>query len=107
MRTRCVSSNPPSSLRTSQTYLFITQIGEFATDYIEVRRDYDDWTPPAAVEKSWKASNGYESDTTRDTPIVAAGDRHGRPDLGPGHPTPNAPAPGTTPPLDIIAEKRE
>ena len=29
------------------------QLGEFANDYIEVRRDFDDWTPPAGVEKSW------------------------------------------------------
>ncbi|TDL28886.1 ammonium transporter [Rickenella mellea] len=33
------------------------QIGEFANDYIEVRRDYDDWTPPSQVEKTWSSSS--------------------------------------------------
>lgn len=39
------------------------QIGEFATDYVEVRRDYTDWTP------------AY-SDNAHGAPL-AAGDRHG------------------------------
>ncbi|KZT06258.1 ammonium transporter [Laetiporus sulphureus 93-53] len=43
------------------------QIGEFATDYIEIRRDYTDWTP-------------YFKEAER---IVAAGDRHALPDTSP------------------------
>ncbi|TCD68825.1 hypothetical protein EIP91_009692 [Steccherinum ochraceum] len=41
------------------------QIGEFATDYVEVRRDYTDWTP------------AYDKDIP--APAVA-GDRHGHPE---------------------------
>ncbi|VDC01963.1 unnamed protein product [Peniophora sp. CBMAI 1063] len=60
------------------------QIGEFATDYIEVRRDYTDWTaapgvsddsvPPAAK------LGGEHADS--DVHPVAAGDRHGHAELG-------------------------
>jgi len=46
------------------------QIGEFANDYIEVRRDYTDWTP---------AYKGAMGDSESDT-IAAAGDRHARPE---------------------------
>lgn len=46
------------------------QIGEFASDYIEVRRDYLDWTP---------TYNG-KTDSESDSP-TAAGDRHGVPDV--------------------------
>ncbi|OCH92724.1 ammonium transporter [Obba rivulosa] len=49
------------------------EIGEFANDYIEVRRDYLDWTPNY---------NKEESDS--EIPL-AAGDRHGRPEVG-AHP---------------------
>ncbi|CCM06402.1 uncharacterized protein FIBRA_08662 [Fibroporia radiculosa] len=49
------------------------QIGEFANDYIEVRRDYTDWTPAYARKAS---------DTGSQAPL-AAGDRHARPDWGP------------------------
>ena len=50
-----------------------SQIGEFANDYIEVRREYTDWSG---------ASTKYDKDrnTTVET-HVAAGDRHGRPDI--------------------------
>ncbi|THH07133.1 hypothetical protein EW145_g3595 [Phellinidium pouzarii] len=59
------------------------QIGEFANDYIEVRRDYDDWTPPASVEKSWNIRADSGSDSSMRLPQhVAAGDRHGKPDVG-------------------------
>jgi len=46
------------------------QIGEFANDYIEVRRDFTDWTP------------AYDSETAQQAglPPAAAGDRHGRPE---------------------------
>lgn len=40
------------------------QLGEFAYDYVEVRRDYLAWTPATADEKQ----DGHE---------VAQGDRHG------------------------------
>ncbi|OBZ79656.1 Ammonium transporter 2 [Grifola frondosa] len=45
------------------------EIGEFASDYIEVRRDYTDWTPPYA----------HKGDSDSETP-TAAGDRHALPD---------------------------
>lgn len=48
-----------------------TQIGEFVSDYVEVRRDYRDWTP---------AHQRAGSDTGASTP-TAAGDRHGQPDI--------------------------
>ncbi|EIW86366.1 ammonium transporter [Coniophora puteana RWD-64-598 SS2] len=50
------------------------EIGEFANDYIEVRRDYKDWTPPSQDRFSTPSSEPA-SDST-----VAAGDRHGQPD---------------------------
>ncbi|KAK7694237.1 hypothetical protein QCA50_001417 [Cerrena zonata] len=43
------------------------QIGEFANDYVEVRRDYTDWTP---------AYDGAVPVTP-----TAAGDRHGKPEI--------------------------
>lgn len=46
------------------------QIGEFANDYIEVRRDYTDWTP----------AHKHKGSDTGQVPI-AAGDRHARPDV--------------------------
>lgn len=46
------------------------QIGEFASDYIEVRRDYLDWSP----QYRGKADSDSEAPT-------AAGDRHGVPDV--------------------------
>ncbi|KZT67603.1 ammonium transporter [Daedalea quercina L-15889] len=52
------------------------QIGEFATDYIEVRRHYSDWTP--SVDR--KGSDTKASETDSRMPL-AAGDRHARPDL--------------------------
>ncbi|KAI0358991.1 ammonium transporter [Trametes cingulata] len=49
------------------------EIGEFASDYIEVRRDYMDWTPPYRAKA--------DSDRDSDAPLPAAGDRHGVPDV--------------------------
>lgn len=51
------------------------QIGEFATDYIEIRRDFADGFAP------------LDSTTTSTTnkPLYAAGDRHGKPDILPVH----------------------
>ncbi|CDO72728.1 hypothetical protein BN946_scf184990.g11 [Trametes cinnabarina] len=45
------------------------EIGEFATDYIEVRRDYLDWSP------------AYHPKDTDSDAVPAAGDRHGVPDV--------------------------
>lgn len=45
------------------------QIGEFANDYIEVRRDFAD-------------GNGFDSGNGFQHPLVAAGDRHAQPDRG-------------------------
>lgn len=60
----------------NRTHTRARQIGEFATDYIEVRRNYTDWTPP--VDR--KGSDTKVSETDSHTPF-AAGDRHARPDL--------------------------
>jgi len=43
------------------------EIGEFATDYIEIRRDFTDGMAP------------FDSDKRE--PLYAAGDRHGHPDV--------------------------
>jgi len=53
------------------------EIGEFANDYIEVRRDFMDWTPSPGGMQDEKESNA-----TTET-HVTVGDRHGRPDVGP------------------------
>ena len=59
------------------------QLGEFANDYIEVRRDFDDWTPPAGVEKSWLRLRAGVTDSEPSVQgHVAAGDRHGFTELG-------------------------
>jgi Amt family ammonium transporter len=52
------------------------QIGEFANDYVEVRRDFTDWTP--APPRDEHKLNGVTTHAT------AAGDRHGIPEVGPG-----------------------
>ncbi|KAF9243753.1 ammonium transporter [Melanogaster broomeanus] len=49
------------------------EIGEFANDYIEVRRDFADWTAPG------DRVNEHLSVPTTHT--YASGDRHGRPDV--------------------------
>lgn len=77
------------SFKISLSLFSFIQIGEFANDYIEVRRDFDDWTPPSSVEKSWadrqKESRQSSADQDNETVIgdgrVAAGDRHGHPDV--------------------------
>jgi len=56
------------------------EIGEFANDYIEVRRQFTDWTPPPEG-----SSEKYSQFTTE--VHVAAGDRHGQPDTAPHMPT--------------------
>lgn len=66
------------------------QIGEFATDYIEVRRDYTDWTARPDLEDS--PHMDVPADARRDghqPPLphshsqhVAAGVRHGKPEVG-------------------------
>jgi len=52
------------------------EIGEFANDYVEVRRDFLAWTLPA--NKSDEKHLGTKTEMH-----VAAGDRHGQPDIGP------------------------
>lgn len=62
--------------------LIPAQIGEFATDYIEITRDFD------ALMAQYGGSN------ERSGPQVAAGDRHGRTELGAnGSGTPRAMTP--------------
>lgn len=59
------------------------QIGEFATDYIEVRRDYTDWTARpnfnsgAAIPMDARPEAHHEHSHP-----VAAGVRHGKPEVG-------------------------
>ncbi|THH12831.1 hypothetical protein EW146_g7326 [Bondarzewia mesenterica] len=59
------------------------QIGEFATDYIEVRRDYLDWSTRPDLSSD-KIPNGISEKTqgTAETSAhpIAAGDRHGASD---------------------------
>ena len=60
------------------------QIGEFATDYIEVRRDYTDWTAAPGISQDsvpHGAKLGAEHEDT-DVHPVAAGDRHGHAEVG-------------------------
>ena len=49
------------------------------SDYVEVRRDYRDWTPPTRPEMRRKESVSEAGSATL-TPPAAAGDRHGLPD---------------------------
>lgn len=60
------------------------QIGEFATDYIEVRRDYTDWTAAPGVSQDSVPQAAKPGGTHDDTDVhpVAAGDRHGRAEVG-------------------------
>ncbi|KAH9927520.1 ammonium transporter [Epithele typhae] len=55
------------------------ELGEFATDYVEVRRDYTDWTPPY---KDYGRNGEVATTVPVDGSVapVAAGDRHGVPD---------------------------
>lgn len=69
---------PRQSSPANHTHACARQIGEFATDYIEVRRNYTDWTPPADGKP--ECSDTKVSETDSHTPF-AAGDRHARPDL--------------------------
>ncbi|KAG8748091.1 hypothetical protein FRC10_008824 [Ceratobasidium sp. 414] len=48
------------------------QIGEFVQDFVEVRRDFDSWSPLAGD----KANDLHQ----RNGHVIAAGDRHGVPD---------------------------
>ncbi|PCH33273.1 ammonium transporter [Wolfiporia cocos MD-104 SS10] len=73
------------------------EIGEFANDYIEVRRDYLDWHP----DYPRKGADGP----------IAAGDRHGRPDMSVydaddhGHPNGSAETQVSNGQLPTITEK--
>ncbi|KAG9223146.1 hypothetical protein CCMSSC00406_0000165 [Pleurotus cornucopiae] len=50
------------------------EIGEFATDYVEARRDYLSWYTP-------QPSTDTKEEVDQHVQHVTAGDRHGRPDL--------------------------
>lgn len=54
----------------------LRQIGEFANDYIEVRRDYTDWMPLGDP----RSEQATEVPTTE---IYPNGDKDGQPDLQP------------------------
>ncbi|EPQ61029.1 ammonium transporter [Gloeophyllum trabeum ATCC 11539] len=57
------------------------EIGEFANDYIEVRRDFSDWTPPPAHSSAHQNGLTKTSSSPADSEKhFAAGDRHGRPE---------------------------
>jgi hypothetical protein len=69
------------------------QIGEFANDYVEVRRDFTDWTPEPGGGKSASRWDSEDGPTTHVGTVnsrsgsthggMTAGDRHGVPDRGP------------------------
>ncbi|KII86385.1 hypothetical protein PLICRDRAFT_288561 [Plicaturopsis crispa FD-325 SS-3] len=73
---------PGLHLRTTEEGEYLgmddVDIGEFATDYIEVRRGYSDWTPPGYGQD---ASPGGPAPGVPAGEHLAAGDRHGRPDI--------------------------
>ncbi|KAF4572577.1 hypothetical protein EYR36_007085 [Pleurotus pulmonarius] len=50
------------------------EIGEFATDYVEARRDYLSWYTP-------QPSTDTKEEVDQHVQHVTAGDRHGRPDI--------------------------
>lgn len=56
----------------------VLKIGEFANDYIEIRRDFLDWAPPVTPGGLGSAN---DDDTRKGH--YAAGDRHGKPDHSP------------------------
>lgn len=56
------------------------------SDYVEVRRDYRDWTPPSAPNMRRKESISEAGSATLTPPPAAAGDRHGLPDAALLHP---------------------
>ncbi|KAL0950718.1 hypothetical protein HGRIS_007494 [Hohenbuehelia grisea] len=61
------------------------EIGEFATDYIELRRDYTDWGHPGAALGVIPEENENENEKRPSSETqVAAGDRHGRPEVTAG-----------------------
>jgi Amt family ammonium transporter len=63
------------------------QIGEFANDYVEVRREFTDWTPaPSGGPKDVERWDSDERPSAHVQPAggggAATGDRHGVPDTG-------------------------
>lgn len=63
------------------------QIGEFATDYIEVRRDYTDWTARPHYDHTNAGDIAIPMDARPETHHehshpVAAGVRHGKTEVG-------------------------
>ncbi|KAI0271576.1 ammonium transporter [Gloeopeniophorella convolvens] len=74
------------------------QIGEFATDYIEVRRDYMDWTARPGIPNEKIPKAAFDDSES----VVAAGDRHGHLEIGP-HANGNGEANGHR--LSPISEK--
>ena len=78
-----------------------TQIGEFVSDYVEVRRDYRDWTP-AYDRAHLHHGAGGGSQTGSSTP-TAAGDRHGQPDIARHHANGSEKPPQDG--LEVISEK--
>lgn len=78
------------------------QIGEFASDYIEVRRDYMDWSP------LYHRSAGKGEIASDPSPPAAAGNRHGVPDSQLTHNHhPSAAPNGSGTGLPSISEKPE
>lgn len=55
------------------------QIGEFVSDYVEVRRDYRDWTP--AYERPMVTKGEISTSESGSNTPSAGGDRHGQPDV--------------------------
>lgn len=100
---RYVSKIIPLQFHVLTKFTFPSQLGEFVTDYVEVRRDYRDWTPAYNDAVPVRATKDGISESTSSTadspPPAAAGDRHGVPDLTNKalQPPPNG--------LDSISEK--
>lgn len=85
-----------------------TQIGEFVSDYVEVRRDFRDWTPAYERAPPPMQRKPSGSDASSDGALTAAGDRHGQPDLGEHAPRGHGGAHANGKPqdgLEIISEK--
>ena len=86
-----VEVSPCSLSHVSIPHDALQQIGEFANDYIEVQRDYSDWT---ALGNNGQVSEAPTVDT------YLHGDPHGQPDLQEAHHKDKE-----EPPLDSIQEK--
>lgn len=78
---------PPSCRFADHTFMVVVgggnQIGEFATDYIEVRRDYTDWTARPNFDSGVAIPMDARPEAHHEhSHPVAAGVRHGKAEVG-------------------------